>query len=202
MVAYLEGHFRYNTMNSWNRATSYARNVKINRLTFPDSDTRNRAYELVGVDEAFDDIRFLMQEFAEAHEYEWQVGFNGRSSGYLVLYPGGRRPSQYKSWCSACGQGNCTDATESNKKCGRCGNDTRYNQQRFEIFTHPGKGVDQGEDFSEWSVDRLRDRVNLVMDFDKLCDDCVATFINFCKTHKAEEVEVRVPKKVMIATEI
>ena len=29
MTAYLSGHFRYNTMNSWNRSTTYACNMKL-----------------------------------------------------------------------------------------------------------------------------------------------------------------------------
>ena len=29
MVEFLAGHFRYNTMNSWNRGTSYANRVKV-----------------------------------------------------------------------------------------------------------------------------------------------------------------------------
>lgn len=32
MIDYLKNHFRYDTMNSWNRATSYANNVKIHRV--------------------------------------------------------------------------------------------------------------------------------------------------------------------------
>jgi hypothetical protein len=32
MTAYLKNHFRYHTMNSWNRSTSYACNLKVNRL--------------------------------------------------------------------------------------------------------------------------------------------------------------------------
>lgn len=28
MIAFLKNHFRYDTMNSWNRSTSYANNVK------------------------------------------------------------------------------------------------------------------------------------------------------------------------------
>ena len=32
MISSLEKHFRYFTMNSWNRSTSYARNVKIRSL--------------------------------------------------------------------------------------------------------------------------------------------------------------------------
>ena len=33
MIDFLSDHFRYHTMNSWNNATSYARCVKLNRLS-------------------------------------------------------------------------------------------------------------------------------------------------------------------------
>lgn len=29
MVSFLVNHFRYNTMNSWNRSTSWANNLKV-----------------------------------------------------------------------------------------------------------------------------------------------------------------------------
>lgn len=38
MTTYLAGHFRYNTMNSWNRSTSYACNMKLYNLGL-DRDT-------------------------------------------------------------------------------------------------------------------------------------------------------------------
>lgn len=38
MVAYLSGHFRYNTMNSWNQSTSYAHNVKAYNLGLSSED--------------------------------------------------------------------------------------------------------------------------------------------------------------------
>ena len=41
MVAYLKKHFRYNTMNSWNRSTSYANCIKLHHVDKPkdiDSD--------------------------------------------------------------------------------------------------------------------------------------------------------------------
>ena len=39
---FLKKHFRYNTMNSWNRSTSYANNIKLHNVDKPetiDSDT-------------------------------------------------------------------------------------------------------------------------------------------------------------------
>lgn len=200
MIEYLRNHFRYDTMDSWNAATSYARNVKLNRLDFPSVESKDRAYDLLNTEEAMDDVNWVLQNFAEEHDHQWQIGFNGRSSGYLVLYQGGRKPSQHKSWCSACGQWNCDPATDENKKCGRCGADARVNRERFETFTYPGKGLDMGEDFEDWGMDALRSRVKLVMEFDHACEDAVQAFIGFCENHKAEEQVIHVPKKILVAS--
>lgn len=201
MIEFLSSHFRYDTMNSWNRATSYARNVKLSRLKFPDNETRNRAYDLLQVEEAFDDVRWIMQEFAESYGHEWQAGFNGRSGGYIVLYQGGQRDSGYKSYCTSCYQRNYTKVEENSNKCGKCGKPTRrnYDEPLMETFTYPGKGVDMDEDFSEWDMYRLRNRVKLVMDFDRMCDRCEQAFINFCKANKAEERTISVPKQIVVA---
>jgi hypothetical protein len=108
MIEFLSSHFRYDTMSSWNRATSYARNVKLNHLTFPSNDVRNQAYDLLQVEGTFDEcgVNDLIREFNEEHGYAYQIGFNGRSGGYMVLYQGGKEPSGYRSHCTNCGQRN------------------------------------------------------------------------------------------------
>ncbi len=45
MTLFLTRHFRYNTMNSWNRSTSYANNVKVQNLDIPDR-LRDLAYDI------------------------------------------------------------------------------------------------------------------------------------------------------------
>ena len=57
------------------------------------------------------------------------------------------------------------------------------------------------EDFSEWSLEDLRDRVRLVQDFDRLADEMVTQAIQFAKNHEIEEVEVCVPQtqRVLVA---
>jgi|SRR5215831_2892691 len=203
MIAYLSEHFRYDTMNSWNRATSYAARVKLSYLSFPSAEIRNRAYDLLQCEEAFEAVHYLIQEFAEDHGWRWQVGFNGRSSGYLVLYEGNRESSGYKSRCSRCGQLNYQTATAENRKCGKCGSDARYNiENHTRVVTYPGRGVDMERDYGDWSIDSLRSRVKLVMEFDQLVEDCSTAFINFCKNHVAEEVTVSVPTKVTRAKEL
>jgi hypothetical protein len=103
MIEFLANHFRYHTMNSWNCATSYARNVKVHNLGLI-GERLNKAYELLSAEGAFDEVNEIIRAFDEAHEYRFQMSFNGRSSGYLILYQGGQKPSGYQSYCTICGQ--------------------------------------------------------------------------------------------------
>jgi hypothetical protein len=79
---------RYYTMNSWNLSTSLAYNLKVYNV-IPDKYL-DRVYELMEIEGFYDDINFLIGNFDESFNYEWQAGFNGRSGGYLVLYRGGK----------------------------------------------------------------------------------------------------------------
>ncbi len=105
MIAFLRGHFRYYTMHSVNRSTSYARNVKIHKLDLT-RDQRSRAYNLIYAEDAFMEINERIREFNEEHDYKYQASFNGRSGGYIVLLQGGKEPSGYRSFCTRCGQMN------------------------------------------------------------------------------------------------
>ena len=80
---------RYYTMNSWNNSESLAYNLKVYNVI--DEDLQDKVYEMLALDEFYDDINSLIREFNWFHNYEWQAGFNGRSGGYLVLYKGGIR---------------------------------------------------------------------------------------------------------------
>lgn len=203
-IAFLTSHERYHVMNSWNISTSYSRCVKINRLKFPDNATRNRAFELLGVEGVMDEsgVNDVLRRFDEDHNWEWQIGFNGRSGGYLVLYQGGRKPHEYKSWCMRCGQGNCNEAEPGGSKCGACGREkARFNQTRFRTFVS-GESTDQGEDFEEWEYSRIMERVELVKEFDAAVDEAVAEFVGFCETHEAAEKTIMVEKQITVAKEL
>lgn len=106
MIEFLTGHFRYDTMNSWNRMTSYANKVKFNNLGL----TRNqldRAYDLLGADESFwDHLQPIIEQFTREQNYHYTIGSNGRSGGYLVLYSSHREETGHKSYCLSCGQRN------------------------------------------------------------------------------------------------
>ena len=154
MIDFLLHHFRYYTMNSWNISTSYANNVKIYNLDIP-AEYQDKAYELIEISETFDTFSELFNEFTAKTGYD--VGFNGRSSGYLVLY------------------------------------DTEYNLETGTLVTYPGRNIDQYEDFEDWSLEDLQERVQLVTAFDQLCDDCRETFINVLKEYDIVEDVVYKP---------
>lgn len=199
---YYELQFRYYTLNSWNGADSYACNMKIDRLGLS-NDIVNKLFDLLDCQEFFDCRQELMECFNEAHHYRWQAGMNGRSGGYLVLYEGQLKPTGHLSYCTSCGQRNYKSVLESTKVCGKCGSNTRvdYTKPPMMAVTFPGRGVDMGEDFSQWSMADLRDRVVLVQELDRLADDMVSQAIFLANHYDVVEEAVYVPqsRKVMAA---
>lgn len=202
MTAYLQKHFRYSTMNSWNGADSYAHNLKIYNLGL-DPEIEMKLYDLLQFQEFYDTQRELMDDFARRHQFIWQVGMNGRSGGYLVLYEGELRSTGYLSFCTCCGQRNYRRVEETGNVCGRCHSPARVNYltSPMQAVSFPGRGVDMDEDYDEWPIQVLRDRVRLVQDFDRLADDLVAQAVQFAQDYEIEEVEVCVPQtqRVLVA---
>ena len=198
MVAFLSAHFRYDTMNSWNRSTSYANCVKIHRLDLS-REQMDKAWAMLDMAEVYDALSGIMHEWAAAHEWRVQAGFNGRSSGYLVLYQGGLDYQNAKTaQCDTCGK---LTWHKENVPCttqGCSGTLTVQEKPRPQVVTYPGRGMDQSEDFSEWSLDQLRDRVKLVQDFDKLCDAAVAEFIYHAEAYTVVTREIMVPRTVKV----
>lgn len=202
MTEFLRNHFRYSTMNSWNLSTSYANNLKVDRLGLS-NEIMMKLLDMLDVDGFYDNINDLIAEFGAAHDYLWQAGFNGRSGGYLVLYTGGSKPSGYKSFCTACGQRNYTSVKETGPVCGRCGQAQRvdFPKPPVQIFTWTGKNVDQDEDFEEWSMDELRARVRLITEFDRLCDDVVAEAVGMAENYDVGTEEVTRVEEVRVLVE-
>lgn len=187
MINFLKKHYRYHTLNSWNCSTSYANNVKVYNLGLTSAE-EDKLYELLEMSEFYDRISFYFDDFAREFNYQWQAGFNGRSSGYIVLYKGYVKNSDYKSFYT---------------ECGRCGRDTRVNFSKppLEYGTYPGRSVDMGEDFSEWDIYTLRERVLLVSRFDKMCDSILKEVKNIIENFQIEEETVYVAKKVKMLRE-
>ncbi len=204
MTEFLANHFRYPTMNSWNRSTSYANNVKVYKLGLT-GEQEDKLYEMLELPEFYEIIRIHLDDFSARHNHFWQAGFNGRSSGYIVLYQGYSKPSEYKSFCTECGQRNYKLVAESgNARCGRCGMDARidYEIPPIEIGSYPGRGTDMDEDFEGWELYLLRERVRLVCEFDKLCDDILKTVVNLIENYEIDEETVMRPHKVKFLREV
>ena len=199
MTAYLSGHFRDNTMNSWNRSTSYACNMKLYKLGL-DQETEDKLWDMIQVPEFYEWLNERIEDFNWQHNYLWQAGWNGRSGGYLVLYQGGTKPSGYRSYCTKCGQKNYTSIAETGNWCGVCNEEARvdYIKPPMQIFPFPGRDVDMDEDFEDWSLYELQQRTELVQEFDRLADDIVAEALYIAQNHSVEERTVYMPTTELV----
>lgn len=81
MFNFLRNHFEYYTANSWNGLRSIANDVKLYRLNL--SGSWATAYDLLAAGE-YEYINDVLRIWADAHN-GFEVNFNGRSGGYLVL---------------------------------------------------------------------------------------------------------------------
>lgn len=195
MTDYLRNHFRYNTMNSWNRATSYACDLKIHRLGL-ESEIESKLYDMLGTQEFLCMRQDALDLFNEMHDYRWQAGFNGRSGGYLVLYQGELRPTGHLSYCICCGQRNFRSVADTGNLCGACGNKSRvdFKKPPAQPITFPGLGTDMDEDYEEWSLQELQNRVKLVQELDSLADALVSQAIHMANSYDVVEEAYYVPQ--------
>lgn len=194
MIRYLSAHFRYHTMNSWNNCTSYACNMKIYSIGL-DTCATEKLYDLIQVPEFYMQINGLIESFNHRHGYLWQAGWNGRSGGYLVLYQGKAEPDGYRSYCTSCGQKNYKSVAESGTRCGVCGEEARidYASPPLRTVTFMGRSTDRNADFEEWSIKELRERTELVQDFDRLADDIITEALRIADTCAVKKQIVYIP---------
>ena len=144
MWNFLKNHYTYYTMNSWNRSKSIANNVKLHKLNLDGDWTVAMRYLFdetdAGLLQMFIDDE--IQEFERQNPY-FEVGFNGRSGGYLVLYPKDKSIPVIP---------NCVDDYDT-----------------YEEFKEDVKSGWNGYNVSDFDRE-LRDAVTIVREFDKLCD--------------------------------
>ena len=108
MFNFLKEHFVYPTMSSWNRLYSIANNVKLYRLHL--TGDWCTALSLLENGE-YDTLRWMIHDWVTEHR-GYEVYFNGRCGGYLILkdadYNGNLLPESildsdtyedYKEWC-------------------------------------------------------------------------------------------------------
>jgi hypothetical protein len=198
MREYLKNHFRYNTMNSWNNCSSYARKVKLHDI-ITDYPLLMKAYDFLEVNEAFFGVQKIIRDFEKKYDYRWQMSFNGRNSGYIVLYQGGKKDSGYKTQCDTCDRPTYYDVEKPCNYNGCDGTLIKLDTPIYTVFSQPGKGLDDGADFDSYSTIELQDSTNIVWDFDKTVDACIVSFIDFVKTHSVEDKTVMTPKQIRVA---
>ena len=185
MTEFLSGHYRYFTASSWNGLSSYAANVKLDRLDIP-KELRDKAYDVVCSDVDTFEYDMLVNDLITQFRDEtgYTVGFNGRSGGYLVLYSCEKKLDEHKSFCPSCGQRNFQVATDGQDKCGRCGNKL-INYTR-PLYTYQARvstiGSNDPLDYEDYSMYELKKEVKLVQRFDKLCDDIRDEFLAMLKS--------------------
>ena len=143
MWMFLKNHYTYYTLNSWNRQRSIAHNVKLYNLALDGDWTVAMKYLFDEADCAGLQtfIEDEIREFEDKYPY-YEVASNGRSGGYLVIYEK---------------QGHGSILPE-------CVSD----YDTYEDFK---------EDVKDWSGARvsdfnreLREAVEIVREFDRLCD--------------------------------
>lgn len=156
MFEFLKDHFEYDTMNSWNGLRSIANNVKLYNLGLDDYEEAYRALE--------EDDWFMVNQFIkdweEAHP-GYEVNFNGRSGGYLVL-----------------------TAEKNNHHV--FGSDS-YSPVQYYDYESWKEDVQEGWGSLKAYQPSLLKQVRLVQDFDKLCDDLIEVVKECIKSMEERE---------------
>ena len=89
-------------------------------------------------------------------------------------------------------------------QCGRChtiGKMFTFEKQLVDVQMSCA-GIDMDRDYEAWSLSELRNKVDLVQDFDRTCDWCLQVFVDCCKTLKVVEQRILVPKTVKTVVDV
>jgi hypothetical protein len=143
MWEFLHNHPTYSTMNSWNRHRSIAHNVKLYNLNLEGDWTVALRYLFDEADSGNLQLLIddMIREFQEANPC-YRAGLNGRSGGYLVFY-------------------NAQDNLSVLPDC--------LDYDSYEDFKTDIKEYDIYGRVSDYAYE-LRQTVEVVREFDKLCD--------------------------------
>lgn len=82
-------------------------------------------------------------------------------------------------------------------QCGRCESTAMepYNGKQLKVW--PGRGMSIED--TDYEIEELKDMTELVQSFDKLCDEIVTFFIEYCKNHKVVEDTIMVERQIKIS---
>lgn len=156
---FLANHFTYDTMNSWNGLKSIAHNVKLWNLPVDDDE----ALEALEEDQ-YSTINRTIRDWEDEHP-GYEVGFNGRSGGYLVLTSKGSNAHVF-------------------------GND-EYSPCFYDDYEDWKETVTLDWGSLKSYRSSLLKQVEIVMEFDKLCDDLVEVLKGLIDDMKARKNRTR-----------
>lgn len=156
---FLANHSTYDTMNSWNKLRSIAHNVKVWNLPVDNTEALQALEE-----DQYATINATISDWEDEHP-GYEVGFNGRNGGYLVLTSKGSNAHVFENDPdSPCFYPNYEDWKESVKQ--DYGTLTAYRSS-------------------------LLEQVNIVMEFDKLCDDLIDVLKDLIDDMKSRQSRTR-----------
>lgn len=149
MFEFINNHFKYWTMNSWNRLESIANNMKLYNLGLEGDWTTvlDYLYDEEDIGCIGFQIRDLIEEWEDNH-LGYSLGWNGRSGGYLVIYNHDRKN----------GTVNFRNILPP----------YLIDFDTYEEWKEYVK--DWGNNVSDY-LHELREYTELIRDFDKLCED-------------------------------
>lgn len=156
MFEFINEHYKYFTMNSWNGLKSIANLVKIYALRLS-GNPWTALHQLEA--EEYLTVNEMIRDW-EAEHPGYAVGFNGRSSGYLVLYNKDNMKSVIPD---------DLDGYDS------------YEDWKEDIH-------DWGYTTADF-MPKLRELTNLVRDFDKLCDE-IRDYVDMLSDTKFETTQM------------
>lgn len=166
MFEFINNHFTYYTLNSWNGLQSIANNMKLYNLGLEGDWTTvlDYLYDEEDIGGIGFQIRDLVDEW-EANHPGYSLGWNGRSGGYLVIYNHDRRNGT-----------------------------VNFRNILPEDLTGYDNYEDFKEMIKEWygwnvkdMIPELREYTKLIQDFDKLCEDLRDLANEYSKLNYATE---------------
>ena len=167
-ILFLANHFRYWTMSSWNRTTSFANKIKIGYLGLP-RELESKALDVIcasdeaGCNPPLEDlIRSEIEAFEREQEMCYTAYINGNSGGYLVLH---------EMTCDAYGH---------------------------QLTSTRDIGSGDPEDYKDMTTDEIRELSDTVRSFDRMCDRIRARFIDLVETHVVVQKTVQIPKTISV----
>lgn len=138
MFNFLKNHFNYFSMHGWNRLQTIANNVKLHRLGL--TGDWWKTLKLLESDD-YETIDRMIQKWVNDHS-NYEVYFNGRSNGYLVL-----KEKRHNGSILPDNINESEDYEEYKRYCQEYYGSVKANRDELVFYT------------------------KLVQDFDKLCDE-------------------------------